>query len=351
MAPLETFTANPEGFSCPDNTMLIHLSEATLLANLRDRYQAKEIYTLTGTILLDAHSFYSPTCINLFTRMRTLNALSLSLSLSSPKTQAMNPFEALPLYSESRMAEYKDKALGRAPPHVYAIAEAAYLRLTKSRKSQSIVVSGESGAGKTETNKHLMHYLAWRSRSGGGASSLAEAILQSNPVLEAFGNAKTSRNNNSSRFGKFVKILIDNKGLITGAKMASYLLEKSRVAYVADGERNYHSFYHLVAGSPKATREALHLTAGPSTFHGLNQSSVITLQGMEDVGMFNELVKAFGACGVPTERQSDVFAILAGILHIGARSAAHNKKRSLSLSAHACYAPPHKHQTHTPQVT
>ena len=281
--------------------------------------------------------------------MRTLNALR-ALSLSSPKTQAMNPFEALPLYSESRMAEYKDKALGRAPPHVYAIAEAAYLRLTKSRKSQSIVVSGESGAGKTETNKHLMHYLAWRSRSGGGASSLAEAILQSNPVLEAFGNAKTSRNNNSSRFGKFVKILIDNKGLITGAKMASYLLEKSRVAYVADGERNYHSFYHLVAGSPKATREALHLTAGPSTFHGLNQSSVITLQGMEDVGMFNELVKAFGACGVPTERQSDVFAILAGILHIGARSAAHNKKRSLSsLRMHATLLLTNTKRT--PQVT
>ena len=111
---------------------------------------------------------------------------------------------------------------------MFGIAEAAYLMLSRSGKSQSIVVSGESGAGKTETNKHLMYYLAWRSKSGGGVGALAEAILQSNPVLEAFGNAKTSRNNNSSRFGKFIKILIDKKGTIVGAKMNQYLLEKSR---------------------------------------------------------------------------------------------------------------------------
>ena len=129
----------------------------------------------------------------------------------------MNPFETLPIYTETNMAEYKGKGLGKAPPHVYAIAEAAYQRLLKTKQSQSIVVSGESGAGKTETNKHLMQYLAWRSRSGGGVSSLAEAILQSNPVLEAFGNAKTSRNNNSSRFGKFVRVHYDDDGCIAGA--------------------------------------------------------------------------------------------------------------------------------------
>ena len=189
----DAFAANPDGLSCPDNTMLIHLSEATLLANLHQRYAAKDIYTLTGSILL-----------------------------------AMNPFEELPIYSEARMAQHRDKSLGGAPPHVYGIAEAAFQRLIKTKCSQSIVVSGESGAGKTETNKHLMQYLAWRSRSSGGVEALAEAILQSNPVLEAFGNAKTSRNNNSSRFGKFIKILIDGKGAITGARMASYLLEKSR---------------------------------------------------------------------------------------------------------------------------
>ena len=127
------------------------------------------------------------------------------------------------------MKKYVGKKLGVAPSHVYGTAECAYQYLKQSGKSQSIVVSGESGAGKTETNKHLMCYLAYRSKAGGGIETLAEAILQSNPVLEAFGNAKTSRNNNSSRFGKFIKILIDKKGNIVGAKMNQYLLEKSRV--------------------------------------------------------------------------------------------------------------------------
>ena len=185
----------------------------------------------------------------------------------------MNPFEELPIYTEERMAEYKAKALGKAPPHVYGIAETAYQRLARTRQSQSIVVSGESGAGKTETNKHLMQYLAWRSRSSGGVSSLSEAILQSTPVLEAFGNAKTSRNNNSSRFGKFIKILIDPKGTITGASLASYLLEKSRVSSVAEGERNYHVLYFLAQGASTTTRGGLGLSAGPAAFYWFSMSS------------------------------------------------------------------------------
>ena len=154
--------ANPAGLTAPDNCMLIHLSEATLLENVRARYFAKEIYTLTGSILL-----------------------------------AMNPFETLPIYSEAKMEPYKGKPLGKAPAHVYGTAESAYQMLSRTKQPQSIVVSGESGAGKTETNKHLMYYLAWRSKSGGGIETLAEAILQSNPVLEAFGNAKTARYPNS----------------------------------------------------------------------------------------------------------------------------------------------------------
>jgi myosin heavy subunit len=233
--------ANPAGLTPPDNCMLIHLSEATLLENVRARYFAKEIYTLTGSILL-----------------------------------AMNPFETLPIYSEAKMEPYKGKPLGKAPAHVYGTAESAYQMLSRTKQPQSIVVSGESGAGKTETNKHLMYYLAWRSKSGGGIETLAEAILQSNPVLEAFGNAKTARNNNSSRFGKFVKILIDPKGNIVGARMNQYLLEKSRVVTLGEGERNYHAFYHLVAGgSPDA--EALGLGKGVRSFFYLNQSSVNTV--------------------------------------------------------------------------
>ena len=273
--------ANPDGVTAPDNTMLIHLSEATLLENVRLRFKNKEIYTLTGTILL-----------------------------------AMNPFEKLPIYSETIMGPYKGKAPGREPPHVYATAELAYQMLTRNKMPQSIVVSGESGAGKTETNKHLMYYLAWRSKSGGGMETLAEAILQSNPVLEAFGNAKTSRNNNSSRFGKFIKILIDKKGNIVGARMNQYLLEKSRVPTVSEGERNYHSFYHLVAGGG-AEAEAAGLGKGTKAFRYLNQSSVSTLEGMPDGEMFEELSSALTTCKVPAPKQKELWGVLAGVLHVG----------------------------------
>ena len=278
----ELFTANPDGLTMPDNTMLIHLSEATLLQNVRARYTAKEIYTLTGTILL-----------------------------------AMNPFEALPIYSEELMTNYKGKSLGREAPHVYGISEVAFQRLAKTGQSQSIIVSGESGAGKTETNKHLMQYLTWRSCSGGGVSSLAEAILKSNPVLEAFGNAKTSRNNNSSRFGKFIKILIDDKGNIVGARVASYLLEKSRVVSVAEGERNYHVLYHLAKGGPGPLLSALDLKADPKAYRYLSFSSVTELSSMPDGPMMTELTTALTACGVNETSQSHLFACLGGILHLG----------------------------------
>ena len=278
----DVFAANPAGMTCPDNTMLIHMSEAALLSNVRERYTAKDIYTLTGSILL-----------------------------------AMNPFEALPIYDEARMSQYVGKALGRAPPHVYGIAETAYQMFTKTGKSQSIVVSGESGAGKTETNKHLMYYLAFRSKSSGGTEKLAECILQSNPVLEAFGNAKTSRNNNSSRFGKFIKILISKGGAISGAKVANYLLEKSRVVKVAEGERNYHALYHVAAGAPPELRGALGLAGGVKAQHYLNQSSVTTLASMEDGQMFTELSDALATCGVSEGQRTDLFGCLAGILHVG----------------------------------
>lgn len=164
----------------PDNAFLIHINEATILSNMRARFSSDAIYTYTGSILL-----------------------------------AVNPFQRLPLYGEDNMKAYKFKKLGAVEPHVYAMSEVAYATFLRTGGSQSLVVSGESGAGKTETNKQLMNYLAWRSRTdndgkagkeaGGTSGDLAETILRADPVLEAFGNAKTSRNNNSSRFGKFCK--------------------------------------------------------------------------------------------------------------------------------------------------
>ena len=202
--------SNPDGMSAPDNCYLIHISESTILANMRARFADKKIYTYTSNILI-----------------------------------AVNPFEKVQIYGVDHMGPYANRALGIVEPHTYAMAEEAYKTLLKSQSSQALVVSGESGAGKTETNKHLMTYLAWRSKSESVGNDLAEAILQANPVLEAFGNAKTSRNNNSSRFGKFVKIAMSEKGGVLGAVTQQYLLEKSRVPFQSKGERNYHVFYDV----------------------------------------------------------------------------------------------------------
>ena len=175
----------------PDNTQLLELTDQTVLRNVERRYMENEIYTFTGSILL-----------------------------------AVNPYARLPIYDEGYMGRFPGKPISKNEPHVFASAEEAYQRIRKDRRSQSVVVSGESGAGKTEANKYLMRYLAWRSRPGGSGGSgvgggvggdLATAILQSNPILEGFGNAKTGRNNNSSRFGKFIRIYFDAKNGGVGA--------------------------------------------------------------------------------------------------------------------------------------
>ncbi len=228
--------ANPDGMTATDNCYLIHISESTILANMRARFANRFIYTYVSNILI-----------------------------------AVNPFDDLTIYGQEKMEPYVKKPLGIVEPHVYAMAEEAYVTLIKSGgSSQSLVVSGESGAGKTETNKHLMNYIAWRSKSESVGDDLAEAILAANPVLEAFGNAKTGRNNNSSRFGKFVKIAMSLTGGVLGASTQQYLLEKSRVPFQSKGERNYHVFYQLLAGH--GNKAALGLDKGASSFHYTSQS-------------------------------------------------------------------------------
>ena len=197
-----------------DHCNLDVLNAATLVENTKQRFKEDKIYTYISQLLI-----------------------------------AVNPFQSLPIYGAPLMEEYAGKPLGAAEPHVYALAEEAYRSFVRTKGSQSLVVSGESGSGKTETNKHLMAYLAWRSKSESVGGDLAERILMANPLLEAFGNAKTSRNNNSSRFGKFVKVGLSERGSVLGATTKQYLLEKSRVPYQAPGERNYHIFYAAVAAA------------------------------------------------------------------------------------------------------
>ena len=204
---------NPPKFDGVDDCAeLSYLSEAAVLHNLRKRYESDMIYTYSGLF-----------CV------------------------VINPFRLFPIYHPVVIEHYRGKRRSEVPPHVYAIADGAYRSMLGDRMNQSILITGESGAGKTENTKKVIQYMAAiAGRVGGG--KLEEQIIQANPILESFGNAKTIRNNNSSRFGKFIEIQFNQAGFICGASIASYLLEKSRVVSQGGVERGFHIFYQLIAG-------------------------------------------------------------------------------------------------------
>ncbi|XP_020239116.1 myosin-6 [Cajanus cajan] len=267
-----------------DMTKLAYLHEPGVLDNLRSRYDINEIYTYTGNILI-----------------------------------AVNPFIKLPhLYDSHMMAQYKGAGFGELSPHPFAVADAAYRLMINEGISQSILVSGESGAGKTESTKLLMRYLAYM---GGRVNSAAEGrtveqkVLESNPVLEAFGNAKTVRNNNSSRFGKFVEIQFDQKGRISGAAIRTYLLERSRVCQVSDPERNYHCFYMLCAAPPEDIQK--YKLGNPRGFHYLNQSNCFELEGVDELKEYRDTRRAMDVVGISSDEQEAIFRVVAAILHLG----------------------------------
>ncbi|XP_035821582.1 myosin-17 isoform X8 [Zea mays] len=183
-------------------------------------------------------------------------------------------------------------------------------------KSNSILVSGESGAGKTETTKLLMGYLAYLGgRSGTGERTVEQQVLESNPVLEAFGNAKTVRNNNSSRFGKFVEIQFDKSGKISGAAIRTYLLERSRVCQINSPERNYHCFYFLCAAPSEDLKK--YKLGDPSLFHYLNQSACIKVDGINDAEEYLATRKAMDTVGITDQEQEAIFRVVAAVLHLG----------------------------------
>ncbi|KAI4335254.1 hypothetical protein L6164_013918 [Bauhinia variegata] len=265
-----------------DMTKLSYLHEPGVLHNLATRYELNEIYTYTGNILI-----------------------------------AINPFQRLPhLYDTHMMEQYKGAPFGELSPHVFAVADVAYRAMINEGKSNSILVSGESGAGKTETTKMLMRYLAFLGgRSGVEGRTVEQQVLESNPVLETFGNAKTVRNNNSSRFGKFVEIQFDNKGRISGAAIRTYLLERSRVCQISDPERNYHCFY-LLCAAPAEEKERYKL-GSPSSFHYLNQSKCYQLDGVDDAHEYLATRRAMDVIGISEEEQEAIFRVVAAILHLG----------------------------------
>ncbi|XP_027940819.1 myosin-15-like isoform X1 [Vigna unguiculata] len=264
-----------------DMTRLAYLNEPGVLFNLRRRYALNDIYTYTGSILI-----------------------------------AVNPFTKLPhLYDSHMMEQYKGAPLGELSPHVFAVADASYRAMMNEGKSQSILVSGESGAGKTETTKLIMQYLTFvGGRAGGDDRTVEQQVLESNPLLEAFGNARTVRNDNSSRFGKFVEIQFDSNGRISGAAIRTYLLERSRVVQITDPERNYHCFYQLCSFERDAEKYKL---GHPSHFHYLNQSKIYELDGVSNSEEYLKTRRAMDIVGISHEDQEAIFRVLAAILHLG----------------------------------
>ncbi|XP_059432399.1 myosin-6-like isoform X3 [Corylus avellana] len=292
------YPKDPEAPPCgvDDMTKLAYLHEPGVLDNLRSRYDINEIYTYTGNILI-----------------------------------AVNPFRRLPhLYDSHMMAQYKGAAFGELSPHPFAVADAAYRLMINEGKSQAILVSGESGAGKTESTKLLMAYLAYMGgRAAAEGRTVEQQVLESNPVLEAFGNAKTVRNNNSSRFGKFVEIQFDKKGRISGAAIRTYLLERSRVCQLSDPERNYHCFYMLCAAPPEDVKR--YKLENPTTFHYLNQSNCYKLDGIDDSKEYIATRRAMEVVGISVGEQDAIFRVVAAILHLGNVEFAKGKETDSSI--------------------
>ncbi|CAH0716861.1 unnamed protein product, partial [Brenthis ino] len=262
-----------------DLTSLSYLHEPAVLHNLKVRFcDRNAIYTYCGIVLV-----------------------------------AINPYYDLPIYGDETIMAYRGQSMGDLDPHIFAVSEEAYTKLERERQDQSIIVSGESGAGKTVSAKYAMRYFA---AVGGNASEtqVERKVLASSPIMEAIGNAKTTRNDNSSRFGKFIEIHFDQQYRISGASMRTYLLEKSRVVYQSAGERNYHIFYQLCAAADYMPELKLD---HQDSFHYLNQGGSPEIDGVDDLRTFNETKNALTTLGVSDAEQQDMFVVLAAILHLG----------------------------------
>ncbi|XP_065765747.1 unconventional myosin-XV [Muntiacus reevesi] len=261
-----------------DMTQLEDLQETTVLANLKTRFERNLIYTYIGSILV-----------------------------------SVNPYRMFGIYGPEQVQQYSGRALAENPPHLFAIANLAFAKMLDAKQNQCIIISGESGSGKTEATKLILRYLAAMSQKRGVTRQIK--ILEATPLLESFGNAKTVRNDNSSRFGKFVEIFLEG-GVISGAITSQYLLEKSRIVFQARNERNYHIFYELLAGLPAQLRQAFSLQEA-ETYYYLNQGGNCGISGKSDADDFRRLLAAMEVLGFSAEDQDSIFRILASILHLG----------------------------------
>ncbi|XP_067331027.1 unconventional myosin-VIIa-like isoform X2 [Channa argus] len=263
-----------------DMIKLGDMTEAGVLRNLLLRHKQGIIYTYTGSVLV-----------------------------------AVNPYQDFPLYSAEQVKLYQGRKLGERPPHIFAIAESCYFNMMRHLRNQCCIISGESGAGKTESTKLILQYLA--AVSGELSQQLTEQqILESNPILEAFGNAKTVRNDNSSRFGKYLEIFFNKHGVIEGARVEQYLLEKSRVCHQAQEERNYHIFYCMLTGITREEKMALNL-GHAKEYRFLTKGDCIMCEGRDDAKDYIHIRSALKILNFSENQCQDIFKLLAAILHLG----------------------------------
>ncbi|XP_060918799.1 unconventional myosin-X [Labrus mixtus] len=272
-----------------DMSALAELHEAAIMHNLYQRYQKDNIYTNIGSILA-----------------------------------AVNPYKQVPgMYGPERVDLYSKHHIGELPPHIFAVANECYRCIWKRHDSQCVLISGESGAGKTESTKLLLQFLSVMSQNSSGTPSsekstrVEQAIVQSSPIMEAFGNAKTVYNNNSSRFGKFIQLHFSEGGNIQGGCVIDYLLEKNRVVRQNPGERNYHIFYALLAGANKEQRGQYFLEEPAESFHYLNQSGCLKDKSLNDKNLFNSVMEALKVLQFTEEEIRDMFKLLSGVLQLG----------------------------------
>ena len=230
---------------------------------------------------------------------------------------SVNPYKTLPIYGKPVIDKYTGSNAFQNEPHIYALAEQMYKNLRDGNQDQCVLISGESGAGKTEASKKVMEYIAAVSRAGGAVGRVAGMLLGSNPILEAFGNAKTIRNDNSSRFGKYMEIVFDYRAVPFGGRITNYLLEKVRVVNRSKGERSFHIFYMMLAGLSDGTLSQLGLSRKADTYAYLGHSECCNVDGFNDKQEMDRVVNAMKVLGFTPDIQASIWKALAGILLLG----------------------------------
>ncbi|XP_042301845.1 unconventional myosin-Ib isoform X3 [Sceloporus undulatus] len=264
-----------------DMVLLEPLTEDSFISNLKQRFDHSEIYTYIGSVVI-----------------------------------SINPYRLLPIYSPEKVEEYRNRNFYELRPHIFALSDEAYRSLRDQDKDQCILITGESGAGKTEASKLVMSYVAAVCGKGAEVNQVKEQLLQSNPVLEAFGNAKTVRNDNSSRFGKYMDIEFDFKGDPLGGVISNYLLEKSRVVKQPRGERNFHIFYQILSGGSEDLLKKLKLERDFSRYNYLSLGSAI-VNGVDDAANFRTVRNAMQIVGFMDHETQSVFEVVAAVLKLG----------------------------------